>query len=421
VSKMWTGAKVLIMGGAVATGALAAVASGLFGSGDWPGGWPPGQPPGLLAEEAGGSGGIDYNCDLPGTGCPWLEHLPASEWETGESDEPVTSLDAAHLQGFFAATTPYDESPYLMWLPVAIGPDGPSMSDVYRTVCAVHPDLGGSGLRQVPADELETLFTAFEPEGEADDEGADRWLTDDVTRSADEAHLGFEPIRLYYLPVLPMWVRQDLTSGSCGTTASGSEGESAHEAEDEEASVTWQRWRLELTGDELVDLNPLPWGAPGSRQGVGFHFRVVTEFAVEKQDDTWVFRSGYITDLEVATSVQYEPEGDWVVSGSQCSGCDDYSRVVFGHFTGDHLVLEWEDFAPTVVVQACHAGRDCTAEGVPAEAGIHFHTAQLFHGPAWIRLPLESKELSTKTGQWSVGNALTRYAIWGTLTLLDQH
>jgi len=417
---MWTGAKVLIMGGAVATGAVAAVAAGLFDSSDWPGGWPPEQPAGMVAEEVGGSGVIDYNCALPGTGCPWLEHLPPSEWETTESDESVTILDGSHLQGFFAATTPHVvDMPYMMWLPMAIGPDGPSMPDVYRTVCAVHPDLGGSGLRQVPADELETLFTAFEAEGEADQEGANRWFTDDVTRSADEAHVGLEAIRLYLLPVLPMGVRQDLTSGSCGTTASGPASEGVDESEEEDW-VTWQRWRIELAGDELVDLNPLRWGAPGSRQGVGFHYEITAEFTVERPDDEWVFRSGHITDANIANTLHYEPEGDWDGTQMDCFGSDDYPRVISGKFEDGFLVLGWPEHAANCIVFACHRTRDCGAE---PDSRVHFHNSdQFFPTASHMTLSLQEGDWGTPlTNQATVGQATHRVAVSAILSLLDQH
>jgi hypothetical protein len=369
MAKMGLGAKVLIIGGAVAAGTVAVVASGMFRS-EPADKLPLGQPTAAATtgeiETVGSSEGIDYNCNLPGNGCPWLEHMPPSKWEadpeTGEV--PVTVFDRVHLQGFFQATPQLpDGLPYLLWLPVAIGPDGPSMPDVYRTVCALHPDLGGSGLRPVSFEELDRLLAL--PEDDDGVEGgptvATRWLTDDVTRSADEAHFAHEPIRIYSLPDLPPFVREYLTSQSCGPAAVDTTTTTGREQET-------QRWRVTLAGHE-IDLMDRYWRLTTRVRGaVRFDYTLQGEFTLRKEDDRWVFDSGTVTYAEVGLSEEYWPEGSWEIKlPLNCTNCDQVTsgRRLTGEVFGDEVRLTWGRFRPEVKVDAriavsCTPMPDCS-------------------------------------------------------------
>ena len=143
--KVWTGAKVLILGGAVAAGTVAAVASGMFDSDGDREGLSPGERRGVVAEEAGGSAEIDYNCNLPGKGFPWLHHRP---WET---DTFVGDAPPAVFWSPLGTEIEFS-------MPIARDRDGGvDYAEVYETLCRVHPDLGGTEARELSEEEKRTF------------------------------------------------------------------------------------------------------------------------------------------------------------------------------------------------------------------------------------------------------------------------
>ncbi len=312
---------------------------------------------------------IDYNCDLAGTGCPWLEHLPPSKWDLSEDEMGVTTLDAAHLQGFYRATTPYPrEFPYLMWLPVEVRPGGPSEADVYRILCEVHPDLGGSGLRQVPAGELDKVLTAFAIEdGDADPEDVGRFLTDDVPRSANEAHLGREAIRIYYLPEMPQFVRDHIANQSCGPAAQATTTSTSTTVAKES-----RRWQVSISGFEFEELDPY-WDITHGRffGGVRFGYDLQAEVVVRREEGTWEFVSGEVTYADIRLSTRYGPDGAWTVQEPlTCDNCSNMKvgRRLTGEVIDGELRLSWGSFEPRTIVTAklelpCRPEPSCSAEG----------------------------------------------------------
>lgn len=467
MSMIRTAAGILILSGAMAVSAAAV--------------GPPGEPAGAVPPETASlPDGIDYNCGLPGNGFPWLTYEPgeAPPGMTGDSSAPTVvrvGIFRSTVGPEYRVGLPLEGGPDGV-LDAAGTVD---LARVYRLLCKVHPDLGGGGLRSLSPEERDALSgdavgndssASQDPDASQDpsasqdtdagmgvcsccwipkdaDDRSDCWtsrlsieryeedpgLCDvgavwECTWSppsgsgttgmggwadfyTDEAATSSGPIRAYWLAPLPEGLAEALQG----------EPEGERDPEEDEDRVTWQRWRVEVVGDELVYLDPRRAGAPGARQGVGFHYEIRAEFTVEKPDEGWVFRSGYITDASITTSLQYEPEGDWAVSQMDCFGSHDYPRIIGGRFEAGLLRLEWPQHVPSCVVFACHESR----AREPPEEGTHWHHSDMFFST--VSAPVFALREGSLGGQeelWEYraeDGSLHRVALAGTLRLLDQH
>jgi hypothetical protein len=214
-------------------------------------------------------------------------------------------------------------------------------------VCAVHPDLGGSGLRQVPAGELETMLGQDIVEAANLPVGDARWFTDDVTRSANEAHLGFESIRLYWLPVLPMWVRQDLTSQSCATTTAETTTSVAQES---------RRYRVVVNGYE----NKIPNPEMATANGVRFDYRLIGEFEIGRTDSSrpWRVANSRIVTAEVNYRSLYPPAQYRVMLSCQFGSCERLREAtrLYVQVHNEEVVVSWGYFNPDVRITGWCSG-----------------------------------------------------------------
>lgn len=474
MSRMRTAAMIAGLSCALAASAMA-VAAGVG---------PPGAPARAAPPETASlPEGIDYNCGLSGNGFPWLTYEPgeAPPGITGDSSAPAV----ARL-GVFRSTVGPE---YRVGLPLEGGPDGVldaagavDLARVYRLLCRVHPDLGGSGLRSLSSQERDALSgdaagndpsATRDPDASSDsgassdpdagmgvcsccwipkdpDDRSDCWTSRlSIERYAedpglcdvsavwacswsppsgsgtaetigtagwadfytDETATGSGPIRAYWLAPLPQGLAEALQD---------EQGVDPDPDEDQER-VTWQRWRVEVVGDELVYLDSRRAGAPGARQGVGFHYEIAAEFTVERPDEGWAFRGGYITAASITTSLQYGPEGDWTVSQMDCFGSRDYPRVIGGRFEAGLLQLEWPQHVASCAVFACHKSRACD---LPEERGHWHHSDMFFKTISASVFALREGSLSGQDEIWEYmpdDGSLHRVAIEVTLKLLDQH
>lgn len=287
--------------------------------------------------DGGPSGRVDYNCGGPGWGEPWLEHL-----YFGDQDDVAIWRDPAFMAGVFSA-----EDGHQLALPVVVGADGRprSMDDVYRILCRVHPELGGSGLRLMTWQELvdKTDLSDYPPGLVLEDPDAvnDVGLyTDDVPRARDEAHLGWETIRVYLLPQLPSGLLQKLVCSS--------------DAEECESSPEQQRWHVALTGYEIDEMDRYWEQTTRVRGAIRFDYRLEADFTLRKEADFWVFAEGSIISSEVRLTSLFLPVESWELRPLECRGCDRLSvgGTLRGTVDGDGVRLRWGNVRPEVNVGA---------------------------------------------------------------------
>jgi hypothetical protein len=92
--------------------------------------------------------------------------------------------------------------------------------------------------------------------------------TDDVPRARDEAHLGWETIRVYSLPQLPPGLLQEL---ACNP-----------DAEECESSPEQQRWYVALTGHEIDEMDRYWEQTTRARGAIRFNYRLEADFTLRK-------------------------------------------------------------------------------------------------------------------------------------------
>jgi hypothetical protein len=327
MAKLSLGAKLVLASGVAGAGTAAVVASALFFNAELNS-----SPSAASATTAADAATItlDYNCNLPGKGYPWLRQ-DLSFTVQGTSSAVFVSTVAG-------------VSPWAGFLPVPVNADGTaqSMDDVYRRLCLVNSQLGGSGLTRLSPGEAQQLIMG----------GTDRCLERDWADSpdlysdqnplaVDEARICLEPVRVYWLPPLP----QDLLNAL---------------AEDDE--VIKQRWGVTLSGHEIHDLNPWTLGLPGRRQGVRFDWSVDGEFTVRKRMGQWSFLGGKAKGGSIGLETLYEPIEAWRLKETtpHCLDCDREFPALGSPVAGvietqggeTFVTLDWGAFAPSAEVRA---------------------------------------------------------------------
>jgi hypothetical protein len=336
-----------------------------------------------IGEAVSGSGSapIDYNCSLPGSGFPWLEQERGRDSWHGDLDAPY------HLGGIFASTVPSasGDARYALALPVRIREDGTpsSMADVYRMLCALHPDLGGSGLRPLTPEEKRTLDFG-------DVSGApDTWdagqipdlYTDGVTRAADEAHIGWERIRVYLLPPLPEGLRDALSTAVASRQAATPAGTPTPAPSGET-----RRYRVTVNGYE----NALPVNYPvtAETRGVRFDYRLIGEFVLERSTASkpWAVTSRRVVTADLRYSSLYPADRCQVTlqcENRYCRRLDEASTLRLRvTVDGDEIAVSWGAFVPSVL-----AAGTCTDASIVT--GISYESDDFQTQIGGERLPLQ--------------------------------
>jgi len=284
---------------------------------------------------------IDYNCNLPGTGFPWLER--------DYNPHPALGGAPYHMGGIYVSTVS-GQPRYGVALPVRIKEDGtpPPMADVYRMLCAVHPDLGGSGLRPMTLEERRGLDFGDRSDTSLIDQV--RYMyTEGVARATDEAHIGFGQIRVYYLPPIPQGLRDALSTPAASPPAATPTATPTPALRSET-----RRYRITVTGYE----NRYYW-TTGERVGVRFDYRLIGEFVLERSTPSkpWTVASRRVVTAELTYSSLYPADRYQVTLD-----CTRLSRSCQGRLIrsttlrlrvevdGDEIIVRWGGFRPEVLV-----------------------------------------------------------------------
>jgi hypothetical protein len=327
------------------------------------------------ANSGSGSAPIDYNCSLPGSGFPWLEHEPVPD--------PPHGGAPLHMGGIFVSTVPRPSEPgWGVELPVRIGEDGTllsSMADVYRMLCAVHPDLGGSGVRPMTPEEKRSLDCC-------DPDPIQRskipyLYTDGVMRAADEAHLGFERIRLYLLPPIPKDLHDALA-----TSVASRQTPAPTATPTPAPSAETRRYRVTVNGYE----NALPWPVPDGpvRSGVRFDYRLIGEFVLVRPTASkpWTVESRRVVTADLKSSSLYPADRCQVTLKCENRACEQLGKTSTLRLRvtvdGDEIVVSWGAFAPSVL-----AAGTCTDPSVVT--GISYASDRFQERIGGERLPLQ--------------------------------
>jgi len=352
------------------------------------------------AAASGLPGGIDYNCNLPGNGCPWLECQP---WEPPEY---VGDVPPAVFWSTFGPD-------FQISMPLERGPDGGvDYAEVYETLCRVHPDLGGTDARPLSSGEKHMLSDLGVPTGsgrfvpvwvrgchcctipDQEDEETicwtsygDRWDPSDigdcdaappldcreVAGRWDTSWEGYytdgvsggQQMRVYWLPPIPQDWLDELTSDTrCESTAALPT--STTEQTTTTTKPETQRWQVSISGYEIDEMNRYWRITTQVRGALRYDYNLQGEFTLRKVDGKWVFDTGKITFAEVEIKTEYQPEGSWGIQEISCPQCDRISagRTLGGTVTGDDLRLSWGTFRPEVKIYAriivpCRPMPDC--------------------------------------------------------------
>ena len=317
---------------------------------------------------------IDYNCGLPGCGSPWLYdynntcttsgHAVAQPGDPAADERGVircTPNSTLPWPGWFMVA-PYTGGPDL-YLPVARDENGRTSSwrEVYELVCAVHPQLGGSGLTPMSADDRDAYGISDGP-----------WYAGSGTAANDKDDI-------YLLPELSQETLDilagDATSGVCGSSpATTRPTPTRHESPSPTPTATppHQRWKVSVSGWLLEELDPY-WAVTHGRffGGVNFDWDLQAEIVLRKHEGQWVYESGAVTYAAVTPQPFYGPEGAWDLElPLVCKGCDGMraGRRLTGEVSGDGdlLRLSWGRLNPKVTVTAriklpCKPEPDCSS------------------------------------------------------------
>lgn len=368
------------------------------------------------AEPGSGTAAIDYNCGLAGSGFPWLEQERGRDNWHGDLDAPF------HLGGIFGSTVPSTtgDPRYGVALPVRIREDGipSSMADVYRMLCAVHPDLGGSGLRPLTPEEKRTLDFG-------DASGApDTWdagqipdlYTDGVIRAADEAHIGWEQIRVYLLPPIPRDLLDALATREASQQTSST---TPSPRPSPTATPETRTYAVTVTGYENVD-KTRPDDANASVTATArFSYQLSGKFTIAKnRNGAWKLASAGITSADVQVGVSLSPAECWSQTRQttryfvRLRQKKDLGGLVNSHGDGSWEVqLMWGHLRPGVRVDAAvSADAQCGGSGhsVPYD-----FESQLFFN--WLNdelLEIQGKDrLETSGGVTADGKRRVDYRI----------
>jgi hypothetical protein len=338
---------------------------------------------------------VDYNCGLPGPGFAWLEQARGSDPWHGDLDAPY------HLGGIFRSTVP-SHSDYAVALPVRIRDEGTptSMADVYRMLCAVHPDLGGSGLRPMTPEEKRTLDLG-DSSGAPDDWDAGQipnLYTDGVDRAADEAHLGWERMRVYLLPPIPQGLRDALTTASRSVPVPSATPTPA-------ASGETRRYRVTVNGYE----NGYYWHT-GESVGVRFDYRLVGEFELQRPSSSkpWVVASRRVVAADLTYSSLYPPDRyevtlDCTRRSRSCEGqlIRNTTLRLRVEVAGDEIIARWGAFRPEVLATG---KRTDTPEVIDSSFISEFFDDAV----AGERLPLQDLYVGPERVKTYQGRSVTR-------------
>jgi len=318
------------------------------------------------ADDSGsGPAPIDYNCGLPGCGHPWLTGVSADCDVHGHGVAPPFPPDpAADERGVIDCQPGKWRIPYPGWFWVEPGYDmlyvpiddrdegGWTLNwrEVYAAVCAVHPQLGGSGLTEMSSDDR----AAYGLSG-------DRWYAGSGTAANGKDNI-------YLLPVLSTGTLDYMTgdgTGACGssqvtTTPAATRRESPTSAPKATptptptASPETRRYRITVNGYE----NVLRW-FDGERLGVRFDYRLIGEFVLERATPSkpWTVASRRVVTAELKYSSLYPADRYQVTLNCvrrtrSCEGDLIRSTTLRlrVRLDGDEIIARWGGFRPEVLV-----------------------------------------------------------------------
>jgi hypothetical protein len=327
------------------------------------------------SDSGSGPAPIDYNCGLPGCGRPWLHEQNdtcnddgRTLWDTSgpgpmpeHSITPCTPYTKVPWRGWFWA------DPYwgpgigpMLYVPIDDRDKGGitrNWREVYAAVCAVHPQLGGSGLTPMSADDRDAYGV-----------GGNNW------------YVGIGPApsgkdNIYDLPVLSAETLDILTgdgSGECGASqATVKPTPTRHESPTPAPTPQNQRWKVSVSGWLLEELDPY-WAVTHGRfvGGVNYDWNLQAEVVLRKHEGKWVYQSGVVTYAAVTPQPFYLPEEAWDIElPLVCNGCDGMraGRRLTGELSGDGdlLRLSWGQLSTQVTVTAmiklsCTPQPDCS-------------------------------------------------------------
>jgi hypothetical protein len=221
-------------------------------------------------------------------------------------------------------------------------------------LCSVHPDLGGTSARPMTPDEVAALD--FCPDITGCFDAPPFMYTDGTPHAADEAHIGWEQIRVYVLPPIPRDLLDALSEEpAVGSTTSTTRADT-------------QRWQVTVSGFEIDEMDPYWQITTGVRGAIRFDYTMQGEFTLTKRDGRWVFGTGTITYADAQVIQEYRPVGSWnIATPLRCPQCSRISagRPLTGEVIGDEVRLTWGTFRPEVDVDAqikvsCRPMPDCS-------------------------------------------------------------
>ncbi len=308
-----------------------------------------------IAEPASGGdvltgSGIDYNCNRPGQGFPWLKHQP---------DEPLPELIGENPGETTPQTFRSTVGDYRVVLPVQVGPTGDmNPAGVYEMLCEVHPNLGGTrltpldhmtgsecGACECPYKPVELLdgmwFEPFECWDWSPPACCYCSYEDDPSPELCPREYFFvytDGKESYWLPPIPEELA-DALSQPADEPSSADVTEVTGEA----------RFRVELIGVELLE-----FGEPGSsgHVQVGFSYNMEFELAVEWDNDQIV---GALAVPTRGTS-RVEARGGrdletLIATGLNCKDLDRPKlNAILKPDAESSVWLDWGDLEPTATV-----------------------------------------------------------------------
>jgi hypothetical protein len=322
--------KLAVLGALVAGGALAAYVA-----------WEASQQDGT---DTSASEQFDCNGPLPGCGFPWIHGVYAASPE-GYSSWVGFGEPPPDFQGFPGEfdLMPFDGINFQdTWLPVTVGEDDRPLrwEDMYRMVFAVHPDLGGSGVR--PASEAER-----EGHGVAQEWKGDHWYVGE-SGGGD----------LYYLTPIPNETLERLATSDSGCTSptiaapTTRDGAPAATASSTTTTVAKEsrRYQVSVYGWE----NKIPNPAKTTPNGVRFDYILFGEFTIERTDASspWKVTTSRIVDADVKYRSLYPADHQLTLSCEfrSCERLREATRL-FVQVQGEEVIVSWGYFYPDVRIR----------------------------------------------------------------------